>query len=55
MTITEAIKEAIWSRSLYDELRLASEATVVFCVNQRATHLIKDEIFHGRLRSSDIR
>jgi hypothetical protein len=55
MTITEAIKEAIWLKAFVDELCSFIGLIVVFCDNQSAVHLTKDHMHHERIKHIDIR
>ncbi|KAL4590248.1 hypothetical protein LXL04_003174 [Taraxacum kok-saghyz] len=55
MAITEAIKEDIWLKGLFEELDDRLKATSVFCDNQSAIFLSKDQMFHDRTKHIDIR
>ena len=55
MTITEAIKEAIWLRGLVSDFGLHQEGTVIFCDSQRVIHLTKNQIYHERTKYIDVR
>lgn len=56
MAATEAVKEAIWLRNLVTELGVQQEPnSVVFCDNQSALHLIKNQAYHERTKHIDVR
>ncbi|PHU15993.1 hypothetical protein BC332_17198 [Capsicum chinense] len=55
IAITEAFKEAIWLKGLFGELRKDLQITKVFCDNQSAIFLTKDQMFHERTQHIDIR
>ena len=55
MAITEAIKEDIWLKGLFGELDDRLKVTTVFCDNQSAIFLSKDQMFHDRTKHIDIR
>ena len=46
MTATEAMKEAIWFKSLVGDLDLQQELIVVYCDSQSVIHLTKNQMFH---------
>ena len=46
MTATEAVKEAIWFKSLVGNLDLQQELIVVYCDSQSVIHLTKNQMFH---------
>ncbi|KAL8148384.1 hypothetical protein AgCh_005672 [Apium graveolens] len=56
MVASEAVKEAIWLRNLMTELGIQQESKfVVFCDNQSALHLIKNQAYHGRTKHIDVK
>ena len=56
MAAAEAVKEAIWLRNLVQELGLQQEDnSVVFCDNQSAIHLVKNQAYHERTKHIDVR
>ena len=55
MVIAEAVKEAIWLRSLVDSLGLKQDITVVYCDSQSAIHLTKNQMYHERTKHIDVR
>ena len=55
MAITEAIKEAIWLQGLLDDLGVGQKQVTVFCDNQSAIHLAKDQVYHARTKHIDVR
>ena len=56
MAVTEGFKEAIWLKGLFNSLS-SDELTVdsVFCDNQSAIFLAKDQMFHERTKHIDVR
>ena len=55
MAITEACKEAIWLKGLFSELNEDLQINTVFCDNQSAIFLTKDQIFHERTEHTNVR
>ena len=55
MTITEAIKEAIWLQGLLDDLGVGQKQVTVFCDSQSAIHLAKNQVYHARTKHIDVR
>ncbi|KAA3455867.1 Retrovirus-related Pol polyprotein from transposon TNT 1-94 [Gossypium australe] len=53
MTITEAMKEAIWLRGLFRELFNKHNATIVYCDSQSVIHLNEDQ-HHERTKYINI-
>jgi hypothetical protein len=53
MSLTEAVKEAIWLHGFLGDLGIEQVDRVVFCVNQSAIYLAKDEKFHERTKHID--
>jgi hypothetical protein len=55
MAISEACKEAIWLRGLYNELCGDKSCTTIFCDSQSAICLTKDQMFDERTKHIDVR
>lgn len=55
MSLTEAVKEAIWLHGFLGDLGIEQVDRVVFCDNQSVIHLAKDEKFHDRTKDIDVR
>ena len=55
MALTEAVKEALWLLGLVRELQLKQKAIAIFCDNQGALQLSKNQVFHERTKHIDIK
>ncbi|GKE79111.1 retrovirus-related pol polyprotein from transposon TNT 1-94 [Tanacetum coccineum] len=55
MTLTEAVKEAIWLRGLLEELGVELNTVIVNCDNQGAIHLSRNHVFHERTKHIYVR
>ena len=55
MAITEAIKETIWLKGLFGELCNDLKLMALFCDNQSAIFLTKDQMFHERTKHIEVR
>ena len=55
MSLTEGVKEAIWSHDFLGDLVIEQVERVVFCDNQSAVYLAKDEKFHERSKHIFVR
>ncbi|GKC50392.1 hypothetical protein Tco_1073137, partial [Tanacetum coccineum] len=55
MTLTEAVKEAIWLRGLLEELGVVLNTVAVNCDNQSAIHLSRNHVFHERTKHINVR
>ena len=55
MAIAEAVKEAIWLKSLVSEITFESISITVHCDSQSAIHLTKDQMYHERAKHINIR
>ena len=55
MVVTEELKEVIWLKGLFGELDNSRNVTTVFCDNQSAIFLTKDQMFHDRTKHIDVR
>jgi len=54
IVIAKAIKEAIWSRDLFEDLNVDYGVTIVHCDSQNVIHLTKDQIYHERTKHIDV-
>jgi hypothetical protein len=54
ISLTEAVKEAIWLHGFLGDLGIEQVDHVVFCDNQSAIYLAKDEKFHERTKHIDV-
>ncbi|KAH9668944.1 hypothetical protein KPL70_021590 [Citrus sinensis] len=52
---TEAVKEAMWLRGLLNELWLNQKTVQIFCDNQSAIHLVKNQMYHERTKHIDVK
>ncbi|KAH9783052.1 Integrase catalytic domain-containing protein [Citrus sinensis] len=52
---TEAVKEAIWLKGLLGDLRVIQENIAVFCDNQSAIFLAKNQTYHARTKHIDVK
>lgn len=55
MAIAEATKELVWLKGLYFELCGVDSCISLFCDNQSAIYLTKDQMFHERTKHIDIK
>ncbi|GKD89314.1 hypothetical protein Tco_1364821 [Tanacetum coccineum] len=55
MTLTEAVKKAIWLRGLLKELGVELNTVAVNCDNQGAIHLSRNHVFHERTKHINVR
>ncbi|GKD27591.1 retrotransposon protein, putative, ty1-copia subclass [Tanacetum coccineum] len=55
MSLTEAMKEAIWLRGLLEELGIKLNTVVVNCDNQGVIHLSRNYVFHERTKHTNVR
>ena len=55
IAVTEAVKEAMWLKGMLLELGIKQESLVVYCDNQSAVHLSKNQVFHERSKHIDIK
>ena len=55
MALTEAIKEAIWLLRLVKELKVNQNQVAVFCANQGAVQLSRNQVFHEMTKHIDIK
>ncbi|GKE71905.1 hypothetical protein Tco_1529977 [Tanacetum coccineum] len=55
MAIAEAGKELVWLKNFLEELDKAQTECVLFCDNQSDIHLVKNPVFHGRMKHIKIR
>ena len=54
MALIEAVKEAIWLKGITKELAMYKGKVVVYCDNQSAIHLAKNQSFHERFKHIDV-
>ncbi|KAH9800568.1 hypothetical protein KPL71_000711 [Citrus sinensis] len=52
---TEAVKESMWLRGLLNELWLKQKTVKIFCDNQSAIQLIKNQVYHERTKHIDVK
>ena len=52
---TEGVKESLWLKGLIGELGIAQNEVELFCDNQSAIHLTKNQMFHERTKHIDIK
>ncbi|KAL5865755.1 hypothetical protein ACOSQ3_003269 [Xanthoceras sorbifolium] len=55
MAVTEAVKEAIWLQGLLEDLGIGQKHFKVYCDNQSAIHLAKNQVYHARTKHIDVR
>ncbi|KAH9714714.1 Integrase catalytic domain-containing protein [Citrus sinensis] len=55
MAATEAVKEAIWLKGLLGDLGVIQENITVFCDNQSAIFLAKNQTYHARTKHIDVK
>ena len=55
MVMIEAVKKAIWLKGIIEELVMYRSKVVVYCDNQSAIHLAKNQSFHERSKHIDVR
>ncbi|KAH9684519.1 Integrase catalytic domain-containing protein [Citrus sinensis] len=55
MAATEAVKEAIWLKGLLGDLGVIQENIAVFCDNQSAIFLAKNQTYHARTNHIDVK
>jgi hypothetical protein len=54
ISLTDVVKEAIWLHGFLGDLGIEKVGHVVFCDNQSAIYLVKDEKFHERTKHIDV-
>ena len=55
MAATEAVKEVIWLKGLLGDLGVIQENIAVFCDNQSAIFLTKNQTYHARTKHIDVK
>src|SRR4051812_18577006 len=55
MAIAEACRESVWLKGLYAELCGDTTCMKLFCDNQSAIYLTKDQMFHERTKHIDVK
>ena len=53
--MTEVVKEAIWLKGIIEELAMYKGKVIVYCDNQIAIHLAKNQSFHEKSKHIDVR
>ena len=55
MSISSACQEVVWLKSLYNEISLTNQETMMlFCDNKSAIDLAHNSMYHGRSKHIDI-
>ena len=49
------MKESLWLKGLIGELGIAQNEVELFCDNQSAIHLTKNQMFHERTKHIDVK
>ena len=52
---TKAVKESMWLKGLLNELWLKQRIVEIFCDNQSAIQLIKNQVYHERTKHIDVK
>ena len=55
MAAIEAVKEAIWLKDLLGDLGVIQENIAVFCDNQSAIFLVKNQTYHAQTKHIDVK
>ena len=55
IALSEAIKEGIWLKGLLKDYGINQRTIKIYCDNQSAIHLSKNQQFHNRTKHIDIR
>ena len=55
MAMTKAVNETIWLKGIIEELAMYKCRVVVYCDNQSAIQLSKNQFFHERSKHIDVR
>ena len=55
MAATELVKEVIWLKGLLGDLEVIQENIKVFCDNQSAIFLAKNQTYHARTKHIDVK
>ncbi|XP_073039066.1 secreted RxLR effector protein 161-like [Primulina eburnea] len=55
ISLTEAVKEALWIKGFVNELGYEQNSAKVFCDSRSAIHLSKNTVFHERTKHIDVR
>ncbi|KAE8722922.1 putative LRR receptor-like serine/threonine-protein kinase [Hibiscus syriacus] len=54
MTVSEAVKEAIWLNGLMEDLGVVQSHINLYCDSQSAIHLAKNQVYHSRTKYIDV-
>ncbi|KAE8693200.1 Cellulose synthase-like protein D2 [Hibiscus syriacus] len=54
MSVSEAVKEAIWLNWLMEDLRVVQSHISLYCDSQSAIHLAKNQVYHSRTKHIDV-
>jgi len=54
MTMTNAMKEAIWLRGLLDNLGIDQDLLKINCDNMSVIYLVKNQVYHTRTKHIDV-
>jgi len=55
MTMTEAIKEAIWLQGLLDDLGIDQDLLKINCDSMSTIYLTKNQVYHAKTKHIDVR
>ena len=55
MTLTKALKEALWLEGIARELNVQAKAITVLCDSQSAIQLSKQQVYHERTKYIDFK
>ena len=55
MAVTEAAKEALWLTGLVRELGIQQVGVSLYCDNQSAIYMAKNQVYHARTKHIDVR
>ena len=55
MSMTEAMKEAIWLQGLLDDLGVEQDLLRINCDNMSAIYLARNQVYHARTKHIDVR
>ena len=50
MDMTEAMKEAIWSQGLLDDLRIDQDLLKINCDSMSVIYLAQNQVYHARTK-----
>ena len=55
MAAVEISKETLWLRKLVETFGIMQNSVRVHCDSQSVIHLVKDHMYHKRMKHSDVR